>query len=96
MEYLHCSKTNQFNYFYFTLISIYKIYLVFVMVCVIIEIFYGSSIVSVNQKRTENKKSEFEEAVNKAIKMVVLNTDFGIFFKLIVLNLPLINLIAQI
>ena len=50
---------------------------------------------SLNQKQTENKKAEFEEAVNKAIKMVVLNSAIGILFKLPVLILPLINLIAQ-
>ena len=47
------------------------------------------------QNQNQNKKAENEEAVNKAIKMVVLNSAIGIFFKLPVLLIPLLNLVAQ-
>lgn len=45
--------------------------------------------------KTENKKAENEEAVNKAIKMVVLNSSIGILFKLPVFFIPLLNICAQ-
>jgi hypothetical protein len=51
---------------------------------------------SMNQKQNEkSKKTESEEAVNKAIKMVVLNSAIGIFFKLPVCLIPLLNVYAQ-
>ena len=48
-----------------------------------------------NQKQKEIKKSENEEAVNKAIQMVVLNTAIGIFFKLPVSFIPILNVFAD-
>ena len=39
--------------------------------------------------------AEYEEVVNKAIKMVVLNSAIGILFKLPVSFVPLLNVIAQ-
>ena len=48
-----------------------------------------------NQNQNESKKAENEEAVNKAIKMVVLNSAIGIFFKLPVCIMPLINVYAE-
>ena len=51
---------------------------------------------SMNQNQNKNnKKAEFEEAVNKAIKMVVLNSTIGIFFKFPVCFIPLLNVFAQ-
>ncbi len=46
-------------------------------------------------KSNQNKKAENEEAVNKAIKMVVLNSAIGILFKLPVCIIPLLNVCAQ-
>ena len=51
---------------------------------------------SLNQKQNESKKAESEEVVNKAIKMVVINSAIGILFKLPVCFIPLLNLIAKI
>ena len=50
---------------------------------------------SLNQKQNESKKVENEEVVNKAIKMVVLNSAIGIFLKLPVCIIPLLNVYAQ-
>jgi uncharacterized membrane protein len=46
-----------------------------------------------NQNKT-TKNAEYEEAVNKAIIMVVLNSAIGILFKLPVSLIPVINMIA--
>ena len=48
-----------------------------------------------SQNQEQTKKAEFEEAVNKAIKMVVLNGLIGIFFKLPVSFIPLLNVVAE-
>ena len=50
---------------------------------------------SLNQKQNQNKKAENEEAVNKAIKMVVLNSLIGVLFKFPVCFIPLINVCAE-
>ena len=43
----------------------------------------------------QNEKEENDNVVNKAIKMVVLNTAIGIFFKLPASFIPLLNLVAE-
>lgn len=48
-----------------------------------------------NEKQLEKKKSDLEDAVNKNIRMVVLNTAIGLLFKLPLVFLPLVNTIAQ-
>ena len=50
---------------------------------------------SLNQKQKESKKAEFDEAVNKAIKMVIINSTIGIFFKLPICFIPLVNVCAE-
>ena len=50
---------------------------------------------SLNQKQTDSKKEENENVVNKAIKMVVLNSVIGIFFKLPASFIPLLNVVAD-
>ena len=100
--------SNRFNDFYFTFNSISEIvnYLVFVIICIIIDIcmvvqlrrtLNEKSIKSVliNQNINKNKKAENEEAVKKAIKMVVLNSSIGIIFKIPVCFIPLLNMCAQ-
>ena len=102
-------ESNSFNdvYFIFNAISDLVNYLVFVVICVMIDIFMvlklrrvlavkskkGGKSMSQNQEQTKNV--EFEEAVNKAIKMVVLNSLIGIFFKLPVSFIPLLNVLAE-
>ena len=41
------------------------------------------------------KNADFEEVVNKAIKMVVLNSSIGILFKLPVCFVPLLNVVSE-
>jgi hypothetical protein len=50
---------------------------------------------TLNQKQNEKKKEENEKAVNKAIKMVVLNSVIGIFFKFPNYFNPLLNMCMQ-
>ena len=50
---------------------------------------------SLNQKQADSKKAENENIVNKAIKMVVLNSVIGIFFKLPASFIPLLNVVAE-
>ena len=99
----------QFNDFYFIFNSISDLvnYLLFVVICMIIDICMvvqlrrtlkekAKKSESINQKQNQNNiKDEFEEAVNKAIKMVVLNSAIGICFKLPVCFIPMLNLYAQ-
>ena len=47
-----------------------------------------------NQNKT-TKNAEYEEAVNKAIRMVVQNSAIGILFKLTVSIIPIINVVAE-
>jgi len=48
-----------------------------------------------NMEQLEAKKKENEEASNKAVRMVVINTSIGLFLKLPICILPLFNLIVQ-
>ena len=48
-----------------------------------------------NQKQSQNKKAENEVIVNKALKMVVLNSAIGILFKRPVCFIPLLNVYAD-
>ena len=50
---------------------------------------------SLNSKQNQIKKAEYEEVVNKAIKMVVLNSAIGILCKLPVCFIPLLNVYAE-
>ena len=50
---------------------------------------------SMNQKQKETKKAENEEAVNKAIKMVVLNSFIGICFKAPIVIIPFLNMFGR-
>lgn len=96
-----------FDNFFFIYNSIVDLvnYVVFVVICAIIDI---SMVVqlrrvledkskkseSMNQKLNEAKKAENDEVVNTAIKMVVLNSFIGIFFKLPLVFIPIINTYA--
>ena len=95
-------------YYIINSISFVLNYFLFVILCAIIDICMvvqlrrvleektkKSESMSMNQKQNETKKAENEEAVNKAIKMVVLNTAIGILFKLPISFIPLINLVAE-
>ena len=96
-----------FDNFFFIYNSISDLinYLVFVVICAIIDV---SMVVqlrrvlvektnkseSMNQKLNEAKKAENDEVLNTAIKMVVLNSLIGIFFKLPLVFIPIINTYA--
>ena len=100
------SSTFKDVFFIFNVISDLVNYFLFVVICVIIDVCMVVQLrrtldeklkksQSLNQKQNENKKTESEEAVNKAIKMVVLNSAIGIFFKLPTCIIPLINVCAE-
>ena len=95
-------------YFVYNLLSDLVNYFVFVIVCVIVDICMviqlrrvlneksmKSAMMSANQKQIEMKKAESEAAVNKAVKMVVLNSAIGILFKVPVCFIPLLNVYAE-
>ena len=93
-------------YYILSSLSSFVNYFLFVVVCSIIDIcmvvqlrrtLEEKSIKSalMDQKQNEAKKAENEEAANKAIKMVVLNTTIGIFFKLPVSFIPILNFFAE-
>ena len=99
-------KTFNDVYFIINVISDLVNYLVFVVICIIIDICMVVQLrrileeklkksLSLNQKQNVSKTTECEEIVNKAIKMVVLNSVIGIFFKLPVSFLPLLNVFAD-
>ena len=46
-------------------------------------------------KQNDTKKAENDKAIKKAIKMVVLNSVIGIFFKLPASFIPLLNVVAE-
>ena len=94
-------------YYIINSISSFVNYFLFVVICAIIDICMvvqlrrtlnektKKSESMMNQKQNEAIKIENEEAVNKAIKMVVLNTAIGIFFKFPVFFIPLYNVIVD-
>ena len=99
---------NSFNDAYFIINFICDLfnYVVFVIICVIIDICMVVQLrrtleektkksESLNQKQADSKKAENDKALKKAIKMVVLNSVIGIFFKLPASFIPLLNLIAE-
>ena len=101
-------KSNQFNdvYFIINFISDLFNYVLFVVTCVIIDICMVVQLrrvlgektkksESMNQKQSDAKKEENENVVKKAIKMVVLNSSIGIFFKLPASFIPLLNVVAE-
>ena len=102
------SRSNRFKDFYltFNLISDMVNYLLFVSICIVIDICMvvqlrrtlnekAKKTKEMNQKQSQSKTSEYEEVVNKAIKMVVLNSVIGILFKLPVCFIPLLNVSAE-
>ena len=102
-------NSNSFNDAYFIINFICDLfnYVVFVIICVIIDICMVVQLrrtleekakkmdESMNQKQSETKKAENDDVVNKAIKMVVLNSAIAIFFKLPASFIPLLNVVAE-
>ena len=96
-------------YLVFNLISDFLNYLVFVFVCFFVDLnmlvrlrsTVNESIERIkkmsgsNDKQMEKKKSELEETMKKSIRMVILNTSIGLFFKFPLVFLPLVNTIAK-
>lgn len=79
---------------------------VFVLVCSIIDfymvVFFRRTlqeklnrIKHMSQKNVEDKRKEYEMAVQKAVKMVVINTAVGLIFKLPISIPPFINTYAE-
>ena len=95
-------------YMIFNVISDLINYLVFVILCFLVDLKMLFKLKSTvretleriksmgsNEKQIEKKKSDLANAVNKNVKMVLLNTSIGLLFKLPIVCLPLINTIAQ-
>lgn len=96
---------------YFIINSILDIlnYVIFVFICFIIDVWMVirlrrtldekakglRKLSSLSSSALEKKKKEFDEAVEKATRMVVLNTAIGIVLKMPSTILPLINLHAE-
>ena len=98
--------SNRFYDFTFNSISEIVNHLVFVIICIIIDICLvvqlrrtldEKSIKSalINQNINKNKKSREQRSSEKAIKMVVLNSSIEIIFKIPVCFIPLLNMCAQ-
>ena len=100
--------SNTFDDFYFIFNTICDLfnYLVIVVICFIIDIFMVVKLrrtlnektkksESMNKNQNQDKKAENEKVVKKAIKMVVLNSLIGIFFKIPVSLIPLVNVYAE-
>ena len=47
-----------------------------------------------SKTKVESAKKESDEAINKAIKMVVINTAIGVLFKMPISFIPILNVIA--
>ena len=105
-------NSNSFNDAYFIINFICDLfnYVLFVIICVIIDICMvvqlrdvlgektkkiGTMILKAALNQNETKKSENENIVNIAIKMVVINSAIGIFFKLPASIIPLLNVVAE-
>ena len=111
LSYIITYSTTSFNEFFviYNLISDIINYAIFVLICFIIDICMvvqlRRTLAEQEKKRQsiflfpfpmkQNINIENEDPVNKAIKMVVLNSLIGIFFKLPVCISPLINLYAK-
>ena len=105
------SESTRFNDFYFTFNSISDLinYFVFLLICLIIDICMVVQLRRILDEKAmkiesmkitiialnPSKPSEFEEAVNKAIKMVIVNSSIGFVFKLPVSLIPVVNLYAE-
>ena len=48
-----------------------------------------------DENKLDTMKKEYEDAVNKVIKMVILNTAFSLFFKLPIAFIPIVNVAAE-
>ena len=48
-----------------------------------------------DQNKLETMKMEYEDAVNKVIKMVILNTTISLLFKLPIAFVPIVNVAAE-
>jgi len=79
-------------------------YVVSMIICMIIDIVMVVKLRAVlEEKKAKSKKlktssqqnKEYDEAVNKAIKMVVINTAINILFKIPIAFLPTLNAYAQ-
>ena len=107
-EYFDFSNSYQISdrfYFIYNSISDLINYVVFVILCIIIDV---SMVIQIKQTLTEKlkrfkkendskyeaKKKENKEAIDKLIQMVVINTALGVIFKLSSSFIPLVNLYA--
>lgn len=101
-----------FDTVYFIINSISDIinYIVFVLICLFIDVFMIRELRKVmadklqkieclyaaqSKTKVENTKKENDEAMNKAVRMVVINTAIGILFKMPLCFIPILNVYAE-
>jgi len=83
-------------------------YIVYVIICFIVDIYMIIKLRAVLEEKTKKSKTlkvsstnsqknqeESEEAISKAIKMVVINTAINLLFKIPISFLPILNTYAQ-
>ena len=104
-------QSHSFDDAFFIVNSISDIinYVIFVLICLIIDIFMIRELRKVmndklqkierlyaehSKTKVENTKKENDKAMNKAIRMVVINTAIGILFKAPISLIPILNVYA--
>ena len=109
-------QSHAFDDAYFIVNSISDIinYVLFVLICIFIDIYmiyelrqvmneklekikrlYSQSQSQQSKSKIESTKKENEEAINKVIKMIVINTAIGLLFKMPSSFIPVLNVYAE-
>ena len=104
-------KSHTFDDAYFIVNSISDIinHVIFVLICLFIDIYMVRELRKVmadklqrierlyveSKTKIESAKKENDEAINKAIRMVVLNTLIGVLFKMPLSFIPILNVYAD-
>jgi hypothetical protein len=84
-------------------------YVIFVLICLFIDIYMIrvlrqvmtdklqkiESLYAEAKSKIESAKKEHDEVINKAIRMVVISTAIGILFKMPISFIPILNVIAE-
>ena len=104
-DYSNAYQISDRFYFIYNSISDIINYVVFVIVCITIDVSMVLQVKKIldeklnkfkkeNDSKYEAKKKENKEAIDKLIQMVVINTALGVLFKLSSSFIPLVNLYA--
>jgi hypothetical protein len=107
--YIKSSHTLDDAFFVVNSISDITNYVLFVLICFIIDIYMVVQLRKVmsekmqkikklyanSKSKIDSTKKENDDAINKAIRMVVINTAIGLLFKMPVSFIPVINVYAE-